>query len=134
MFRVLAALGLIGTVLAAPVNIKVSSSGKAYASANLLSALKEEVSSAAAQEIDFFLRELGQKTSFLKTPVVAENIRNGLYLSESLRSPVQTVVNVVEREPTHAIQQRAAVDGLEAKTRALEKKFRLDLARLRAGH
>lgn len=134
MFRLLAALGFVASVIAAPVNIKVSSSGKAYASANLLSALKEEVASAAAQEIDFFLRELGQKTSFLKTVPDATIIRNTLYTSESLRSPVQTVVNVVEREPTHAMHQRAYADGLEAKTAALQRKFRLDLARLRAGH
>merc|ERR1719424_1498382 len=78
MFRLLAALGFVASVIAAPVNIKVSSSGKAYASANLLSALKEEVASAAAQEIDFFLRELGQKTSFLKTVPDATIIRNTL--------------------------------------------------------
>ena len=35
-------------------------------------------------------------------------------------------------QPTHSIAQKAYADGLEAKTAAMNRKFRLDLAKLRA--
>ncbi len=135
--RALFALSLLAGVFAsqAPVAIKVAQSGKQYASPSLLAAVLSEVSSAAREEVDFFVKELGTaKSSFLKTVPMPEHIKNGMYLSESLRSPNQMSVNVVEREPTHVIGQSAKYNGLEAKTRALNSKFRLALAAMKAGH
>merc|ERR1719335_1142043 len=137
MLRLAVVLGLVASAFGAPLNVKVAKTGKVYASENLLASLKEEVSSAATEEIDFFLRSLGGagRSSFLKektfpcSPLELNGcpIRMGMYISESLRAPPQQVLNVVEREPTHAIVQRAHNDALVAKVAALNRSFRRGL-------
>merc|ERR1719453_1813528 len=114
-----AALVLLGTAgyasaesvqAPAPVSVKVAASAKVRASDRLLSALRAEVGAAMQSEISGFLGSLG-RSSFLERskviPVLGEQIKHGLFVTQALRSPRQATVNVVEQENAAAVESNA---------------------------
>ena len=62
-------------------------------------------------------------------PVDAYNIRNGLFLSQPLRSPPATSVNVIENEDIERILEEAKYKSMEGQSarleQALQDKFRM---------
>ena len=76
-------------------------------------------------------REPDLAASFLATkvlPIDAENIKNSLYVTQSMRSPPQASVNVIMRENIEDMEKRAKYQAMKEQAASLKEYVRRRLA------
>ena len=76
-------------------------------------------------------READPATSFLATkvlPIVADKIKNSLYVTQSMRSPPQASVNVIMHENIEEAERRAKYQGMKTQAAKLKEYVRRRLA------
>ena len=77
------------------------------------------------------VRETDPASSFLATkvlPVDAGKIKNSLYVTQSMRSPPQASVNVIQRENIEEAERQAKYQGMKRQAAILKEYVRRRLA------